>query len=88
LCASGRRDITAAFVQEGLLDNLDRKKKDPAVVAQILQLCAQRKIPITYLSKHDLNMMSDNKPHQGLVLRASTLEPSAVTALPRSDAFK
>lgn len=87
-CILGRRDITEAFIQEGLLDNLSKKKKDPAVVKKIVQLCEQRKIPISHVSKHSLNMMTDNKPHQGLVLRASYLTPTSIASLPRVNTFK
>lgn len=84
----GRRDISEAFIQEGLLDNLAKKKKDPVVVEKIVKLCEQRKIPTKELSKHDLNMLTDSKPHQGLVLRASALSPTPITSLPRVSKFK
>jgi 21S rRNA (GM2251-2'-O)-methyltransferase len=84
----GRRDISEAFIQEGLMENLTKKKKDPAVVTKILQLCEQRKIAVKQLSKHDLNMLTDSKPHQGLVLRASCLSPTSITSLPRSNKFR
>ena len=70
------------------MDNFIKTKKDPAVVANIIELCKQKDITVQYLSKHDLNMMTDSKPHQGLVLRASALIPIPVNTLPPSSVFR
>jgi 21S rRNA (GM2251-2'-O)-methyltransferase len=67
---SDRRKVEELLVQEGM--NL-ATKKDSKGAADILALAKKRGIPIREFPKHDLNMLSDNRPHQGFVLRASPL---------------
>lgn len=56
-------------------------KKDSRAAQQILDLAKKNNIQVREFSKHDLNMMSDNRPHQGFVLRAQPLNFTSVTAL-------
>ena len=67
---------------------MTKKKKDPKVIDNILHLCDENQIPLRFLSKHDLNMLSDNKPHQGVVLRSSTLAPIPINSMSPTDEFK
>ena len=39
----------------------------------ILQLCSGMNIPVSYISKHDMNLRADHKPHQGFILVTSKL---------------
>ena len=60
--ASGRRNITELLVQEGMdLDN----KKDAKAASDILKIAKDKGITIREFPKHDLNMLTENRPHQG-----------------------
>ena len=65
-----RRKIEELLVQEGM--KVDAKK-DSKGASEILALAKQKGVPIREFPKHDLNMLSDNRPHQGFILRASAL---------------
>lgn len=76
--ASGRREITELLVQEGMdLSN----KKDSKAAQQILDIAKKNGVQVREFSKHDLNMMSDNRPHQGFVLRAQPLNFTTLNTL-------
>ncbi|GMN50634.1 hypothetical protein TIFTF001_019796 [Ficus carica] len=73
--SAGRREFYALYVQEGLdLSGNNRKKKDKKGFEKILKMAEKLGLRINEVSKHDLNMVVDNRPHQGLVLDASPLE--------------
>ncbi|KAF6141722.1 hypothetical protein GIB67_027900 [Kingdonia uniflora] len=73
--SAGRREFYALYVQEGLdLSNNNRKKKDKKGFEKILKIAEKLGLTPKDTSKHDLNMVADNRPHQGLVLDASPLE--------------
>ncbi|ONK69799.1 uncharacterized protein A4U43_C05F26860 [Asparagus officinalis] len=70
-----RREFYALYVQEGLdLSGNNRKKKDKKAVEKVLKLAEKLGLKVIETSKHDLNMIVDSRPHQGLVLDASSLE--------------
>ncbi|RYR20860.1 hypothetical protein Ahy_B03g066100 isoform E [Arachis hypogaea] len=70
-----RREFYALYVQEGLdLSSNNRKKKDKKGFEKVLKIAEKVGLTIKDASKHDLNMVADNRPHQGLVLDASPLE--------------
>ncbi|CAN8257593.1 unnamed protein product [Cochlearia groenlandica] len=80
----GRREFYALYVQEGLdLSSNNKKKKDKKGFEKVLKISEQLGLNIKETSKHDLNMVSDNRPHQGLVLDASRLELVKVKELDR-----
>lgn len=69
------REFYALYVQEGLsLSSNNRKKKDKKGYEKVLKMAENMGISIKETSKHDLNMVVGNRPHQGLVLDASPLE--------------
>ncbi|CAL5215092.1 unnamed protein product [Lathyrus oleraceus] len=73
--SAGRREFYALYVQQGLdLSSNNRKKKDKKGFERVLKIAEKLNISIKEASKHDLNMVADNRPHQGLVLDASPLE--------------
>lgn len=73
--SAGRREFYALYIQEGLdLSSNNRKKKDKKGFEKILKMSEKVGLTINEVSKHDLNMVVDNRPHQGLVLDASPLE--------------
>ncbi|GLJ10361.1 hypothetical protein SUGI_0126830 [Cryptomeria japonica] len=77
-----RRELYALYVQEGLdLSSTHQKKKDKASVEKILQIAGKLGLSVKEASKHDLNMLVDSRPHQGLVLDASPLEMESITEL-------
>lgn len=63
-------------------------KKDVGAAQEILTLAAEMNIPVRQFSKHDLNMMTDNRLHQGFVLRAEPLEFLNIDSLEASDDYK
>ncbi|KAH6803114.1 tRNA/rRNA methyltransferase family protein [Perilla frutescens var. frutescens] len=80
--SSGRREFYALYVQEGLdLSSNNKKKKDKKGFEKILKLAERLGLDIKDMSKHDLNMVVDNRPHQGLVLDASPLEMVGIKEL-------
>lgn len=76
---SGRRTVHALYVQEGLDDT---KRKDKGVLSTAIAKARELGAEIVYKSKHDLNMVCDNRPHQGLVLDASPLDFENLDAVP------
>lgn len=66
-----RREVYCLYVQEGL-DN--RQRKDKAALDFAIQAVKASGARVEHASKHDLNMLSNNRPHQGLVLDCSPLE--------------
>ena len=66
----GRRALYTLHVQEGLAA-LDQKQRNAAMDA--VKAAAEAGAAINRASKHDLNMVSNNRPHQGLVLDCSPL---------------
>ena len=83
--ASGRRNITELLIQEGMeLSN----KKDEKSAFEILKIAKEKGIPIREFPKHDLNMLTENRPHQGFVLRAAPLQFTRLDSLPTSEKFQ
>lgn len=73
--SAGRREFYALYIQQGLdLSTNNRKKKDKKGFERVLKMAEKIGLSTREISKHDLNMVTDNRPHQGLVLDASPLE--------------
>ncbi|KAJ4958277.1 hypothetical protein NE237_025388 [Protea cynaroides] len=80
--SAGTREFYALYVQEGLdLSSNNRKKKDKKGFERVLKIAERIGLKKTQMSKHDLNMVVDNRPHQGLVLDASPLEMVSIREL-------
>ncbi|KAL6845593.1 hypothetical protein ACP4OV_025088 [Aristida adscensionis] len=72
---AGRREFYALYMQEGMdLSGSNKKKKDKKAAEKVLRMAETIGLKVIEASKHDLNMVVDNRPHQGLVLDASPLE--------------
>lgn len=79
-----RRHIQELILQE----DIDTKVKKDSALQEIIELADKASIPVRHFSKHDLNMMSDNRPHQGAILRAKPLSFLKAEPLPKSDNYK
>ncbi|KAK6151848.1 hypothetical protein DH2020_014483 [Rehmannia glutinosa] len=80
--SAGRREFYALYVQEGLdLSSNNKKKKDKKGFEKVLKMVEKIGLSKNEVSKHDLNMIVDNRPHQGLVLDASPLEMVGIKEL-------
>jgi len=82
---AGRRVIKELLVQSGM-DMAN--KKDAKAAQQILDIALEKNIPVREFSTHDLNMLSDNRPHQGFILRAQPLEFTSLTTLEPSQNYR
>ena len=67
---ANRRNISELIVQ----DNLDIKNRAGSGSSYILSRVKELGIETREFPKHDLNMMADNRPHQGFILRAKPLD--------------
>jgi 21S rRNA (GM2251-2'-O)-methyltransferase len=63
-------------------------KKDEKTAGEILKIAKEKGITIREFPKHDLNMLTENRPHQGFVLRAAPLQFQRIDSLPASDHFE
>ncbi|KAL3532533.1 hypothetical protein ACH5RR_006054 [Cinchona calisaya] len=80
--SAGRREFYALYIQEGMdLSGNNRKKKDKKGFEKVLRMAEKIGLSKKEVSKHDLNMVVDNRPHQGLVLDASPLEMVGIKEL-------
>jgi len=79
---ANRRQIYSMYVQEGLFDGTAKRKKDMGALEQAMSKASELGIPIHTVSKHDLNMISNNRPHQGVVLDASELVCEKLDSMP------
>ncbi len=66
--APARRQFTELFVQEGMDTST---KKDSSGAAYVMKRAEKLNLAVREVSKHALNMLSENRPNQGFVLRAS-----------------
>lgn len=75
-----RREFFCLYVQENMpIDG--GKRKDKTALQWVLRSAIDRGLVVKEVSKHDLNLLVDNRPHQGLVLDASPLELVLVSEL-------
>lgn len=76
---AGRREVSALYLQEGMQLG---KRKDKASILAVKALAQQGGISVVEAPKHDLNLITDNRPHQGLVLDCAALEFEALNSFP------
>ncbi|GBG61329.1 hypothetical protein CBR_g20364 [Chara braunii] len=74
-----RREIYGLYVQEGLES---KRKKDRRGVDMVMKKADELRLTAETVSKHELNLLCDNRPHQGLVLDASPLQFVDVKEIP------
>ena len=79
---AGRRTIHTLYVQEGVEAS---KRKDKGAVSSAMERAKELGASVRTASKHDLNMLSENRPHQGMVLDASELEFEGMDVMPEAE---
>lgn len=80
-----KRKFYELLVQDGMdLSN----KKDNTGCHEIFDMVKSLNIPQRELTKHELNLLSDSRPHQGFVLKSSKLEFENMKSLPPTDKFQ
>ena len=82
---ANRRVIHTLYVQAGIGDS---KKKELPAIRQALAKAQKMNIPLVETSKHDLNMATSNRPHQGIVLDASPLACEKLDVMPPVDSLR
>ncbi|CAO3658956.1 unnamed protein product [Umbelopsis vinacea] len=58
------------------------KRKDDGLLQEITRIANDMKIPIIRTDKGELNNMTQNRPHQGIVLQAAPLSTTELQSLP------
>ncbi|KAI7838907.1 hypothetical protein COHA_007313, partial [Chlorella ohadii] len=76
---AGRREVHTLYLQDGM--DLS-KRKDKGAIQAAKKRAEELGARVEYASKHDLNMVADNRPHQGVVLDCSPLEFEPLPSLP------
>ena len=74
--ASGRREVHQVWVQEG---------SDAASDQSLLRAVDALGLAVERVSKHDMNMLTNSRPHNGVVIDASRLDPTPIDSLPAWD---
>ncbi|GBF91307.1 rRNA methyltransferase [Raphidocelis subcapitata] len=77
--AARRRTAHVLYVQEGAAA---AARKDGRAFQACLDLARDANVAVRTASKHDLNMLSENRPHQGLLLDCSPLDWERMDRLP------
>ena len=83
---SGKRKFKELLVQSASESSNARKEQE--ISAEIMDLCQRLGIPVRSFPKHDLNMITDSRPHQGFVLRATPRDFVSIESLPPETSFK
>jgi 21S rRNA (GM2251-2'-O)-methyltransferase len=89
LTAKRRASFVELLVQERSGEGSSSKLTLSADQAKVVDLAEAMGIPVSTVPKHDLNMLSDNRPHQGVMLTASPLDIETLSVLlPAADSSK
>ncbi|KAI8364251.1 RNA methyltransferase, TrmH family, group 3 [Blakeslea trispora] len=82
LQAKKRTSFETLYYHDTMNNNkVTTPKKDQSLVDTILQLSKASNVPAIRVDKGRLNNMTENKPHQGVVLKASLREPVEISGL-------
>ncbi|KAF9189052.1 hypothetical protein BGZ51_000161 [Haplosporangium sp. Z 767] len=76
---NGLRTPYTLYYSRTVIQNRKRKKDDP--VADCIAAAKKIGVKVVKTDKHQLNALSEQRPHQGVILEASQLEHKIVTAL-------
>ncbi|CAG8554451.1 15927_t:CDS:2 [Acaulospora morrowiae] len=72
-----RRKLYRLFYHEVI----DFRKKSGNSLDKIISLANEAKVPVVKATKWELNELVENRPHQGVVLKASRITPLNITCL-------
>ncbi|OEU22910.1 SpoU_methylase-domain-containing protein [Fragilariopsis cylindrus CCMP1102] len=72
------------FVQERS-GGSDRRGSKATAAQEVLKLAEERNVPIAYVDKGILNVLSGNRPHQGFALRCGKLFFESLSKIPMPD---
>lgn len=64
-------------------DNSKSMSDSQKRINEIMALAQSKSIPIQYCTRQQLDRLSDNRPHQNVMLRASELRTRRIDCLPR-----
>jgi 21S rRNA (GM2251-2'-O)-methyltransferase len=64
------------------------QKKDKASVTRIYELARVQGVRVTEMAKHDMNLLCDNRPHQGFLLKSSPRTFTDIDELPPRTGFE
>ncbi|KAK9863602.1 hypothetical protein WJX84_011466, partial [Apatococcus fuscideae] len=82
--AAKRRTIHTLFVQEGLGQTQgEGRRKERGAPEHAIAAAEALGAAVSHISKHDLNMLTDNRPHQGLALDCSPLDWIKLDEMPQ-----
>ena len=70
------------FVQERGSSGSDRRGSKASAAQEVLKLAEERDVPIAYVDKGILNVLSGNRPHQGFALRCGKLYFENLSRIP------
>lgn len=79
LSVKTRNPMKCLYVQESADFS---KRKDAALLQKILRMAKEHNIPSKTLNKGDLNNLSGQRPHQGIILQAAPLQLEYIEQLP------
>jgi len=78
--AAGRRTAAHVLFLQSSMDAA--RRKDAGAVDAIVAAATAAGATVRYVDKHELNLLSDNRPHQGVVLDTAALDMEPLSALP------
>ena len=70
------------FVQERRSSGSDRRGSKASAAQEVLKVAEERGVPIAYVDKGILNVLSGNRPHQGFALRCGKLYFESLSRIP------
>lgn len=79
----GRRKPVRLLLQDSMVLS---KRKDGALVTAAERLAAEAGVPVARVDKHRLNLITGNRPHQGIALQADKLRFAPLSAMPAAGA--
>jgi len=82
LLSNKRGTYGELLLQDRSVSKSSLSKSLMSEVESVVKLATKLNIPIEYVSKHDLNMLSENRPHQGVVLGAAPMVLEQLVSLP------
>lgn len=68
-----RRKFKGLYIQD-TFQNIEKMSKEKQNILKIIKKAEELNVKIEYQDKHNLNLLSKNRPHQGVVLKATPLD--------------